>query len=801
MAGKDLDLKSIEEKWRKYWEKEKIYKFNPRSKKKIYSIDTPPPYASSGHLHVGHALHYTQFEIIARVMRLLGYEVYFAPGFDDNGLPTEKYVEEKLGIKKSKISRAEFRKICLLESQKVEKKYINRVFKTLGHSYDWGLLYTTISPESQKVAQTSFLKLIKSKDCYRKEEPVIWCPYHETALAQAEVEDLARTTKLNYIAFDLVGENKKVTIATTRPEFLPACVGIFVNPKDKKNNNLIGKELIVPLFNQKVKIRADEKVDGDFGTGVVMVCTFGDSTDIEWWKKHKLDLKPLLNDDGTLNELGGKYEGCSVKEAREKILNELEKEKRLKKTEKLQQTVGVCWRCNTPVEYIVAKQWFVKTLKYKKELIKRAKEINWIPGFMRLRFDNWTENLGWDWIISRQRYYGVPIPVWYCENCGEIILPKESELPIDPLEKEMHCPKCKKLAIPDSDVFDTWMTSSNTPEVACRWLENSSQYKKIVPMSLRPQSHDIIRTWAFYTILKSHLLFDRKPWENVMVGTFVLDEKGKGMHKSKGNAIWADELVEQYGVDAFRYWVGTATMGTDLPFKEKELIAGKRFLTKLWNASNFVFGNLKNYKRKKPHNLEKIDLWMLQRLSKVVESVKKSYLNYNIAGAKREAEDFFWHVFCDYYLEIIKKRIYNKKGDKQLSAQYVLYESLLAVLKMMAPITPFITEEIYQEHFKKFEKDKSLHISKWPVFKKTKEKSVVKKYEKGELGFDKLNLLIDLISKIRQEKTKAQKPMNAECIITISRGEFEDLKDVLEDLKAVTNAIEIKKGDLKVEFK
>jgi len=790
MAGNSLDLKQIEEKWKNFWEKEQIYKFNSHSKKKIYSIDTPPPYASSGHLHVGHALHYTQFEIIARVMRLLGYEVYFAPGFDDNGLPTEKYVEEKLGIKKSKTSRAEFRRLCLKESQKVEKEYIHRVFKRLGHSYDWNLLYTTISPEAQKVSQMSFLKLVKKKDCYRKEEPVIWCPYHETALAQAEVEDLDRVSKLNYIDFDLVGGNKKITIATTRPEFLPACVGIFVNPKDSRNKELVGKELIVPVFNQKVKVRKDEKVDKNFGTGVVMVCTFGDQTDIEWWKKHKLDLKSILNLDGTLNELTGDYEGLNVKEAREKILNELEKEKRLKKQEDLQQTVGACWRCNNPVEYIVTKQWFVKTLNYKKELIKRAREIKWMPEFMRLRFENWTENLGWDWIISRQRYYGVPIPAWYCDNCNEVILPKENELPIDPLEKEMHCPKCKRVAIPDPDVFDTWMTSSNTPEVACKWLELPNQYKKITPMSLRPQSHDIIRTWAFYTILKSHLLFNRKPWDKVMIGTYVLDEKGKGMHKSKGNAVWADELIEKYGVDAFRYWVGTASIGTDLPFKEKELVAGKRFLTKLWNASNFVFMNLKDYDGVKPKKFEKIDLWMLQRLSKIVENVKNLYLDYNIAGAKREAEWFFWHVFCDDYLEIIKKRIYNGSKQEKNSAQYVLYTSLLAVLKMMSPITPFITEEIYQTHYKKTEKDKSIHISAWPEIKIKHDKNI------NKIGDN----FIDMLSKVRQEKSGAHVSLASPIELTLPSQNVKLLEPVQDDFLSVSGARIIKEGKFKVEF-
>jgi len=780
---KQYNAKEVEEKWRSFWEKQGIYKFNNKSKKKIFSIDTPPPYASSGHLHIGHALHYTQFEMVARVMRLLGREVYFAPGFDDNGLPTEKYVEEKLGINKSKTNRAEFRKLCLRETEKVEKDYADRVFKTLGHSYDWDLLYRTISPEAQKVSQMAFLKLVRKGDCYRAEEPVIWCPYHETALAQAEVEDLDRETKLNYIDFD--GENGKVTIATTRPEFLPACVAVFVNPKDKENKGLIGGEVEVPLFGHKVKVKGDEKVDMDFGTGIVMVCTFGDNGDIEWWRKHKLELKNLLNKDGSLNELGGRYKGLKIKEAKQRIIEDLKKEGRLKKQESLQQTVGSCWRCNTPVEYIVTKQWFLRTLRYKKELIRRAKEIKWKPEFMRKRFENWTENLGWDWVISRQRYYGVPIPVWYCD-CGEIILPEEKELPVDPMERQKKCKKCGKEARADEDVLDTWMTSSNSPEVAARWLENPSLYKKIVPMSLRPQSHDIIRTWAFYTILKSHLLFKRIPWKNVMIGTYVLDPKGKGMHKSKGNAVWAEEVIEKYSVDTFRYWVGSASLGSDLPFKEQELVAGKKFLNKLWNASKFVIMNLKDYKGKK-EKLEKIDSWMLQKLSKLTEEVRKLYEDYNIAEARKRTENFFWHDFCDNYLEIIKNRVYNNKKGKG-SAQYVLYHSLLAILKLMAPITPFITEEIYQQYFKKFEKEKSIHITEWPGLGGQDK-------EAEKLG----ELFIGILQKVRKAKADKKVSVKKEIVLYLEKDKQKKLKGMLEDLKAVTNS-EVREGKFKVEF-
>jgi len=703
---KQYNFKKIEEKIRKFWDKEKIYKFDFKKKGEVYSIDTPPPYASAGHLHVGHALHYTQFEIIARIMRMSGKNVYFAPSFDNNGLPTEKYVEEKLGINKLKTNRLEFRKICLKESKKVEEIYKKKVFEKLGHSYDWDLLYTTISPEAQRVAQTSFLRLINKKECYRKKEPTIWCPYHGTALAQAEVEDLKRTTKLNYIEF---GNKERILIATTRPELLSSCVGIFINPNDERYKKLIGKQILVPIFNYKVKVRTDKKVDKNFGTGIVMVCTFGDTQDIEWYKKYKLDLKISIDKNGKLNENAGKFAGLNLKEGRKTILSELKKQGRLKKQELLEQTIGSCWRCNTPVEYLVTDQWLIHTLKHKKELLEMGKKIRWHPKFMEIRYKDWVKNLAWDWVISRQRYYGVPIPVWYCDKCGKIILPDEKELPLDPLQIKKKC-KCGGNGIPEKDVFDTWMTSSQTPEIAMRWLEKPEQYKKLVPMSLRPQSHDIIRTWAFYTILKSYLLFNRIPWKDLVVGTFILDSKGHGMSKSKGNAIWADGLIEKYSVDVFRYWVGGASIGGDLLFNEQDLTAGKKFIIKLYNASNFVFMNLKNFKNKKPAKFEAIDRYMLQKTKEMGEEAKKQYLKYNLNGAKKIIEGFFWHDFCDNYLEIVKSRIYQNKKGKE-SAEYTLYKCLLMILKLIAPIVPFITEEIYQNHYRKTEKSKSIHLS------------------------------------------------------------------------------------------
>ncbi|MBS3143698.1 valine--tRNA ligase, partial [Candidatus Woesearchaeota archaeon] len=674
------DAEKIENKWQKYWEDKKIYKFDFKSKKKIYSIDVPPPYASAGHLHVGHALHYTQFEIIARFRRMQGYNVYFAPCFDDNGLPTEKYVEEKYKLNKSKVDRKTFRELCLKESKQVEEDYSNRVFKKLGHSYDWSLSYTTIDRNSQRISQWSFLDLYKKKLLYRAEEPTIWCTYHKTALAQAEVEDKKRVTKLNYIKFG------DLTVATTRPELLGSCVGIFVNPKDKRYSKYAGKKIKVPLFNHEVEVRNDEKVDPEFGTGVVMVCTFGDTTDIEWWKKYKLDLIISVDEDGCLNDNGKKYKSMTLEEARIEILKDLKEEKLLVKQEDLEQVVGACWRCNNPVEYIITNQWFIKTLDFKKELIKQGNKIKWHPDFYKKRYEDWVNNLQWDWCISRQRFYGVPIPAWYCKNCSGVILPDEKDLPVDP-EFDMPNRKCKCGSsdfVPDGDVFDTWMTSSLTPELAVKFN------KKLLPMDLRPQSHDIIRTWAFYTILKSYYHFKDIPWKDIAIGTFVLDEKGKGMSKSKGNVVWADEILKKYDVDTLRYWVGSATFGSDLSFSESEMLSGKRFLTKLWNASKFSLIFLENYKSKKV-KLEPFDEYFLFKLNELTKKVTEYYEEYKIGDAKRLMDEFFWNYFCDNYLEIVKKRLYNNKGVKTQSAKYTLHKILVTILKLYAPIVPHIT--------------------------------------------------------------------------------------------------------------
>ena len=703
---KNFDYKKIEEKWQKKWEEEGIYHFDEKSEKPTFSIDTPPPYAS-GDLHVGHVKNFTEMDAIARYKRMKGFNVFFPVGVDDNGLPTEKYVEKNLGITKDSVSRDEFVKKCLEVADEMYNRVMN-TFKRVGISIDTNYSYRTIKDKAVYVAQKSFVELYKKGLLERKVEPTLWCPYHQTALAQAVVEDKEKETFLNYLKFKVKETGEILEIATTRPELLPSCVAVFVNPADEKRKHLIGKHAVVPLYNFEVPIIADEDVDLEFGTGAVMVCTFGDSKDVEWWKKHKLPLKVSINKDGTMKEIAGKYAGMKIEEARKAIIEDLKKEGILFDQEKIKQTVGTCWRCHTPIEYIPTEQWFIKIVDHKDDLIEAGKKINWNPKFYEKRYEDWVKNLKWDWCISRQRYYGVPFPVWYCKDCGHIIVADENELPIDPLKtKPAKCPKCGSTNIvPETDVMDTWMTSSMTPVIPYGWDENL--LKKLYPMSLRAQSHDIIRTWAFYTIVKGLYHFNQIPWSNVLITGFVYAAKGVEMHKSLGTGIDPHEKMDKYGVDAVRYWTTTSGLGEDLIYNEQDLIRGKKIINKLWNAARFISMHMEDVKEPK---LREVDKWILTKLNETIEKATEYFDKFEVSKARKVTENFFMHDFCDNYLEMIKWRVYNNVDES--GAKYTIYHVLKNVLKLFAPIMPYVTEEIYRELYE----DKTIHLSNWPEAK------------------------------------------------------------------------------------
>jgi len=782
---KKYDFKESEKKWNSYWAKEGIYKFDPKSKKKIYSIDTPPPYVSAFHLHVGHAMHYSQFEFIARYKRMLGHNVFFPMGFDDNGLPTERYVEKKYNINKSKTTRKKFTDLCLKETKLGIGNY-KKLWNSLGFSLDWDLTYSTIDSRSVKVAQESFIDLYKKKLLKREDVPLLWDVKLQSTLAQAELEDLEKESYFSDIIFK--SEGKDLVISTTRPELIPACVALFYNPQDERHKHLKGKKAKVPLFDYEVPILEDKNVSLDVGSGLMMVCTFGDKEDVEKWMKYKLPLRVIIEKDGKLNDLAGKYSGKEIKKAREEIIVDLKKKKLLTNQKKIMHVVNVGERSGAEIEFLKSPQWIIDVLKHKKELLNKGNKVNWYPKFMKTRYTHWVENLQWDWVISRQRFYGVPFPVWYKKDSGEVVLPSLEELPVDPRDGDVPKGYKKGELIPEMDVMDTWMTSSVTPKI-----NDAYDKTKLLPMSLRPQAHDIIRTWAFYTIVKSHFHDKQIPWEDIIISGHGLDEKGKKMSKSRDNFVEPSAVIEKYGADAFRFWAATSQLGKDTLYKEDNVSTGGKTVTKLWNASKFALMHLEDFDNKNI-KLDLIDQGILSKFNDLIKEASESFEKYEYSKSKLLTESFFWSQICDNYLEIAKDRLYNPKergmGSRK-SAQFTLYYLILNTLKLFAPIMPFITEEIYNLYFNKQEKEKSIHISSWPEFDKKL------KNEVAEETWDKF---IEILSKVREFKAKHNKSLNTEIILTISREDMEILRMVLDDLKAVTKAKEILVGKFNVSL-
>ena len=780
------DTKAIEEKWKTFWEKEKIYSFNPNSKSNIYSVDTPPP-TVSGRMHIGHAFSYSQQDFIVRYKRMKGYNIYYPFGVDNNGVATERLIEKEEHVSSRDMSREAFIKLCLNYLKKELPLFIQD-WKNIGISCDWEKEYSTINEHSRKISQWSFLDLYKKRRVYRKDAPAMWCPECQTGISQVEAQDKEIETTFNDIIFKVDG--KDLIIATTRPELLPACVSIFYHPSDLRYKKLKGKNAKVPLFNFEVPIMEDERVDKQKGTGIVMCCTFGDQTDMEWQKAYNLPIKEAITREGKMSSLAGKYKGMKIKEARKEIIEDLRKNNLLKKQDKIIHIVNVHERCGVEIEFVKSKQWFVKYLDLKKEMIGWGRKLNWYPEYMRVRYENWIKGLQWDWLISRQRYFGIPFPVWYCKKCGEILVADEKDLPVDPLvdkpDKKCKC-GCNDF-IAEEDVLDTWFTSSISPIIATRLLDKANQ-EKTFPMALRPQAYDIINFWLFNTVVKSNLHFNKNPWKDAVISGIVT-LKGEKMSKSKGNVIKPQDVLENYGADALRYWAASSKLGEDFDYQEKDVITGKKFVTKLTNATNFIFMNLKNYKPKKIKLIDTDRIFLVQ-LNELIVKCTNAFEKYEYSKAKSEADYFFWNHFCDNYLEIVKNRVYGGTREEKDSASYVLYNSLLTILKLMAPFTPFIAEEIYQKYFREEEKGKSIHISKWP------EKIKVEKRKEDD---EKYGLLIEVIRKVRQEKSKAKKSMNSKIELTLEKKEKETLKDVLNDLKHVLNAEDIKEGKFKVEF-
>lgn len=787
---KNYDFTTIERNMQDFWEEEKIYeyRFNDSSIE-TFSIDTPPP-TVSGKLHIGHIFSYTQAEIIARFKRMEGFNVFYPFGFDDNGLPTERLVEKEEKVKAKDVDKKEFASMCEKVARGYEEDF-KAMWKGLGFSVDWNLKYRTIDKDVEKISQSSFLELAKKGKAYMKESPVLWCTECQTSIAQAELETKEVKTTFNYLKFQV--EDGFIEIATTRPELLNGCVCIFVNPDDDRYKSYIGKKAIVPLYNFEIPILCDEEVSKEKGTGAVMCATFGDSTDVQWYEKYKLPYKKVILANGRISKEVSYIGDMKVKAARDEIIRLLKEKGFLIKSEELIHTIAIHERCGKDIEIIPSKQWYIDVLTDKEKYLQVADEIKWHPEYMKERYISWVKNLKWDWCISRQRYFGVPFPVWYCKSCGKPIFAKEEELPIDPRSKKIEgiCSCGCTEFIPEEAVFDTWATSSLTPEINARFLKSSNDKNEFSPMSMRSQAHEIIRTWAFYTIVKSLYHTGEIPWKDIMICGFVLAKKGEKISKSKNNSgLEPRELIKVNSADAIRYWSANSKLGTDTFFGVEDLKISKRFITKLWNASKFAISHLQDYEKSEIKDLLPVDRWIIERVNETTKNVRELLNNYEIGSARHEIDDLFWKDFCDYYLEIVKDRLYKPEihgEEERRSGQYALYYSLLNILKLYAIYVPHITEYIYQEFFRKYEETKSIHKNLW-----IKDCEV----DKDIIAFGEI--LKDTIGEVRKyksEKNLSMKTEIEEVIINCTEKEQELFRKTEKDIKACCKT-EIVKYDI-----
>ncbi len=799
MLENKYNITATEAKWQKYWQENGIYKYEKNSKKPTFSIDTPPP-TVSGDLHIGSITGYAQADMFARFERMKGKNLFFPLGFDNNGLPTELLVEQKKKIKAHNMPREEFTKIALDLVDSYNQTYRNMMIH-VGMSCDLSLEYNTIDSRSQKTSQKSFIELAKKGIAYREDKPSPWCCKCHTSVASLELEDKELDSTFNYLNFRLADGSGTICIATTRPEFLPACVAIFVNPEDARYQHIVDKKVKVPLFEENVvTVIADRRVGIDKGSGIVMCCTFGDQTDVEWWKEYKLPLKKAIDDNGRMTELAGKYSGMKIEEARRAVIDDLKAAGYMEKQVPITHTVKVHERCSLPIEFLSKKQWFIRTStpELKQKWTELGEQIEWHPKHMKTRYMLWVNNLNQDWSISRQRYFGVPFPVWYCKQCGKPIFADEKDLPVNPLSstpnQKCEC-GCSEFE-PEYDIMDTWATSSVTPQINCNWAEDEKGCLEKLPMDLRTLGRDIITTWALRTIIKAWYHHQRLPWKRLAVNGWVMPEKGVKFSKHLSNAKTSvDQLLAQYGADVIRYWCAIGEYGRDVIFSDEGFKDGYKLLNKIWNASKFILSFLYDYAPKEPKTLLPMDRYIIHKFNESYEKTIEFYKNYEMGYAKNEIEKFFWN-FCDNYIELVKRRLYNPDiygQDAKESAQYACYHVLLSCLKLLAITMPHITEEIYQDYFIKYEKVKSIHLTVNHPIEIADENDIIKNGDN----------VIAIVSKIRQFKSENKLSLKTEIDrVVISDPDVDFLKSCAADLKAVccVREIEFLTGDADIKI-
>ncbi len=832
MLAEKYNHKESEKKWQKHWREKKIFAWkNDLPREKTFVIDTPPP-TVSGLLHMGHVFSYTQADFVARFQRMSGKDVFYPMGFDDNGLPTERLVEKviskKAGVFEAENGHGSFVAKCREVVEEAEKEF-EAMFNEIALSVDWEQKYQTISPESQKISQASFVDLYRKNAVEKKFEPVFWDIADRTALAQADLVDKEVEGVMHYILFGVEGLDEKIEIMTTRPELLPACVAVMINPDDSRYKHLHGKFAITPLFGMKVKIIADEDVQVDKGTGAVMCCTFGDETDIRWWKKHHLELKVIIGKDGKIEDL-------SLKQFKEKITEDLKAQNLLLKQEPIKRAVKCAERSGMPIEILVMPQWFIKILDKKVELKAKAHECNWLPEYMLVRIEQWIDGLSWDWCISRQRFFGVKFPVWYSKRQGEegkILVAAIDQLPCDPLVDLPHGYSREEVTA-ETDIMDTWATSSISPQLSSKGIsaeifaemkksgkfeeneivKSQQRHNKLFPADMRPQAHEIIRTWAFYTIVKALLHENKIPWKNIMISGWCLAADKTKMSKSKGNVVTPTALIEEKGSDVVRYWASTSHLGADTAYSEDVFKIGHKLVTKLFNAAKFVAVNFEvlDAKTRARTDLtaralvangtifEAADLWILSKLQQTLAQATASFEKFEYARAREKIEEFFWHDFCDNYLEIVKVRAYGLKAEKlanfelsdeqktkitaqQLSGVHTLRICLNALLKLFAPFVPHITEEIYASIFaEEFAQTLSINArGNWP---KLSEAFFEQKFH--DIGEAALGVIFE-VRKFKSDNNLSMKTTVKKLAVKNPL----DLTPILEDLGNVCNALEV----------
>jgi valyl-tRNA synthetase len=824
-------LEGLEPKWMRAWEETGVYRFDRgRPRGGVYSIDTPPP-TVSGSLHVGHVFSYTHTDVIARFHRMRGKAVFYPMGWDDNGLPTERRVQnyfgvrcdpslpydpafqppEKPGRQPISVSRPNFVELCAKLTVEDEKAF-EALWRFLGLSVDWTMTYATIDRRAQRASQVSFLRLFHRGLAYQLEAPTLWDVDFRTAVAQAELEDREQPGAYHRIEFRKAdggpatgpGAGRSIAIETTRPELIPACVALVAHPDDERYRPLFGTEVVTPLFGVRVPVKAHELADPEKGSGIAMICTFGDVTDVVWWRALSLPVRAIIQPNGALKAIAWGSAGWeSVDPARaqaayDQIANLSAARARAKIVELLRESgdlqgdprpithqVKFYEKGDRPLEIVTSRQWFIKTIQFREALLGRARELHWRPPYMQARLENWINGLNGDWCISRQRFFGVPFPIWYpvlddgSRDYGRPIAPPEDRLPIDPSTDVPDGYRADQRDRPggfsgDPDIMDTWATSSLSPQIAGGWLDDPELYARVFPMDVRPQAHDIIRTWLFSTVLRSHLEADVLPWRNAAISGWILDPDRKKMSKSKGNVVTPMALLEEHGADGVRYWAASGRPGADTAFDTGQMRVGRRLSIKLLNASKFV---LASPEPRSPVTAL-VDRGLLTMVGRLVREATHELEEYNYASVLQKAETLFW-FFCDNYLELVKSRRYGDHGAEAAgSANTALLAALSALLRVFAPYLPFVTEEVWS-----WWREGSVHAAPWPA----PEELFDAAGGEDERGARALQLAAAVLGEIRRKKSEEQRPLKtavARAIVRLPDDDRALLPDTEADLRA-----------------